>query len=324
MIPVLDLRIASGPARAVVRDRLLELTVTDEPGTKSDTLELRFDNRKPRLEIPAKNVEIEVGLGLKRAVRLGTFAVDSVSANGSPASLTVRAKAVSMTAGLKEPKTRPAWRDTTLGAVLTEIAADHGLIPAIAPDLAAQPYAAMSQVTESDLNLITRLAKRYGAVGKPKNGQLLFYARGRVSAARDAVPVIDLTAGNFDPNWSWQSDDRPAFSKVIAWYRDFDAGQSQRITVGSGSPVLTLRETFVNEAAARAAAEARLNAGVRLAGTFSGKLPEGDARLRADGRIKVSGLMPEVDGLWSLTRTVHRYVKDGFQTSLEAEVALEG
>jgi len=323
MIPILDLTISSGPASAVVRDRLLELTVTDEPGTKADTLEMRFDNRKPRLEIPAKNVEIKVGLGFSAAYPLGTFAVDFIGANGDPTTLTIRAKAVSMTAGLKEPKTR-SWLNTTLGAVLSEIATEHGLVPAIAPRLAAQPFETVSQVSESDLNLITRLAKRHGAIGKPKDGQLLFHHRGRASEARDAAPVIDLQASDFDGKWSWTSDDRPAFSRVRAWYRDFDAGERKRISVGSGSPSIELRETFINEATARSAAEARLNAGVRLSGNLSGSLPRGDARLRAEGRINVSGLMPEVDGLWSITRTAHRYSKSGFLTTLEAEVALEG
>ena len=323
MKPVLDLQIASGPPSGVLVDRLLELTVSDEPGVKADTLEMRFDNRSPRLQVPAKNVVIAVGLGFGSALPLGRFGVDVVSANGSPASLGIRAKAVSMSAGMKEPKTR-SWLDTTLGAVMSEIAAEHGLTPALAPALAAQPYETLSQVAESDLNLITRLAKRHGAIGKPKDGQLLFHHRGRISEARGAVPVIDLTAADFHPDWTWESDNRPAYARVTAWYRDFEAGMRKRVSVGSGSPSITLRETFLNEATARSAAEARLNASSRLTGTLNGNLRQGDARLRAEGRINVSGLMPEIDGLWSLTRTVHRYSKAGFHTSFDAETALEG
>lgn len=321
MIPVLDLQIASGPPSAVLMDRFLDLTITDEPGLSADTLEMAFDDRNGDIVLPAKDVEIRVGLGYGTATLVGVFGVDVIGASLSPQQITIRAKAVSMTAGLKEPKTR-SWTNTTLGAVMTEIAADHGLVPAIASGLAAQPYETVSQIAESDANLISRLAKRHGAIGKPKDGLLVFHDRGKISDARAAVPVVALTEPDFT-TLNWTSENRPAFSRVTAWYRDFDAGTRKRISIGSGSPSITLRETFVNEATARSAAEARINASARLLGTLSGKLARGNASLRGEGRIDLSGFKPEIDGLWSLTRVVHRYSKGGFETNFEAEVALK-
>ena len=48
---------------AAVRDRLIELTVTDEAGEQSDTAELRLDDRDGRIKLPRKGVDMETSLG---------------------------------------------------------------------------------------------------------------------------------------------------------------------------------------------------------------------------------------------------------------------
>jgi len=314
MKPVLDLRISGGPSSATANDRLISLRLEDEAGEKSDLLELVFDDRAPHIALPPKGVEIDVALGFGTAVSLGTFTVDGVSASATPArTVTVSAKPVSMAASIKEPRTR-TWSAPTLRTIVETIAAEHGLEPALVADLANYAYPHLVQAGESDLNLLTRLARQHDAVAKPKDGRLLFYRRGD----NDPGSVITLTAEDF-ATWDWKNDDRPLYNRCIAWWRDFDLGIRRKIELGSGEPVIELRHTYQSEGVARSAAETELRSSNRQEGSFIGRLAHGNPYLRAERRINVSGLRDGPDGLWMLTRVSHGYTRRGFTTRFEAE-----
>jgi phage protein D len=66
-----------------------------------------------------------------------------------------------------------------LAASLKTIAAEHGLKPLVSAGLAKIKLPITHQIEESDLNLLTRLAKDYDAVARPAGGYLLFVLRGK-------------------------------------------------------------------------------------------------------------------------------------------------
>ncbi len=87
-----------------IRDRLIELVVTDEAGIQSDELKLTLDDRRREdgaiAELPRIGTVLTVSLGYAetRLVSLGRFIVDEVEIRSPPATLTV-----SLTEAAKSP-----------------------------------------------------------------------------------------------------------------------------------------------------------------------------------------------------------------------------
>ena len=74
---------------ATIRDRLLSLRVTDEAGTKSDTVEIQLDDRDSKISWPRHGAELEVLLGYRSEglVRMGHYVVDEIEHSGPPSAL---------------------------------------------------------------------------------------------------------------------------------------------------------------------------------------------------------------------------------------------
>ncbi len=169
---------------AQVRDRSLSLTITDEAGYRSDSLELRLDDRGGAIELPRKGAEIEVSLGYRGQppVRMGLYVVDEIILAGPPDTFTARARAANMRQSLKQQKTR-AWHDLTIGQVLAAIAAEHGLEPRVGQSLKTIQLPHADQTDESDLHFLTRMARNHRAIAKPLGPWLLFVPRGEAKTA---------------------------------------------------------------------------------------------------------------------------------------------
>jgi phage protein D len=77
--------------------------------------------------------------------------------------------------------------------MVTRIAAEHGLLPKVSEALGAVSVIHLDQNEESDLHLLTRLARESGAVAKPVAGYLLFVSRGEAkSASGRELPTIKV------------------------------------------------------------------------------------------------------------------------------------
>lgn len=304
---------------ARIRDRLLSLRITDEAGIQSDTVEILLDDRDGRIEWPAHGVELEVFLGDGRSglSRMGLYVVDEVEHSGPPASLTIRGKAADMRAAIKAPRTR-SWHDLSLGDLVATIATEHGLSPRVAESLAGIHVTHLDQTEESDLHLLTRLAREHGAVAKPVAGFLVFVPRGEAKAAtgRD-LPTIPITATDVSRHRMTQAE-RGKYQAVRAWWHDPNGADRVPVLVGDGKPVYTLRHPYPDAEAATRAATAKLESLRRGNATRSLTLI-GNPALQAEGKIRLTGLRDPVDGKWLLQRVEHQFDGRGFVTRIEAE-----
>lgn len=319
--PDFSLTIGAEDVSARIRDRLLSITVTDNSGEDADEVEITLDDRDNTIETPRRGVKIEVALGWEGEALIpqGTFTVDECEPSGPPDQLIIRGKAADMRAELKAPKSR-AWRETTIRAIVSRIAAEHGLQPAVADDLGGREVAHRDQTNESDLHFLTRLARDYGAVAAPKNGRLVFAPPGRGAAASgQALPSITLDRSALS-TWRGVAADRESTGKVRAKWRDQTAARTRYAEAGSGSPVRTLRHVYRDQAAARAAAEAELARARRGENGIELTMP-GRAELAAQTPITVTGLRPELSGAWSASKVIHAqdYSSSGFVTTVEGE-----
>lgn len=303
---------------AAIADRLLSLTITDESGGQTDTVTIEIDNRDKQVAFPRKGVLLAVDLGYAESglVSMGRYTVDEIELGGPPDKLVIRAHAADMGAGLKERRTR-SWDQVTLGDLVATIASEQGLTPKTGPDLAGVQIAHIDQTDESDMNLLTRLGKQYGAVAKVAQGFLIFAPRGQAkSVSGKQIPAVFITESQVS-SYRFTFADRGKYKAVIAHWHNTATGERVPVKAGSGKPADTLPGNKPDAATAYAAAAARLAALQRGEGSGSITLP-GDPRLAAEGAVTLSGFMDGVDGTWVAQRVTHA-LKGGYTTTVSLE-----
>ena len=339
MQPIFRLYADRQEITAAIRDRLIELVVTDEAGIQSDELKLTLDDRRREdgaiAELPRIGTVLTVSIGYAetRLVTLGRFIVDEVEMRSPPATLTVSAKAADMVGPFRSPKTR-SWEATTLGALVEAIAGEHRYQAKIDPELGAIQIPHLDQTAESDMALLTRLAAKHDAVAKPVAGFLVLARQGAAKTVTGQVmPTLRLNPSDL-AEWRYRHSARkPGGSGSIiegdtqkppttasggtrAYWWDFEKGERREVTVGK-PPFEELRYVHATEAEAKAAATTRKNTGERGQGELSFSLP-GDPRLAAEGRLSLS-LRPGIPTDWRIKRVEHRLGTQGYTTQVECE-----
>lgn len=302
-----------------IADRLIDLTITDEAGMKSDAAELVIDDRDYRVDLPETGAELEIALGFRETglISMGLYTVDEVTGDGPPDKMVIKAKAADMRSGIKAPRTRE-WEAVTIDDIVRRIGGEHGFEPAVAGALKGVFYPFIAQTSESDLNLLTRLARKLDATVKPAGGRLVFVeaGAGKTTDGKD-MPAIALHRRDL-ADWSWKVTGRGRYGRVVAEWTDLGAAEVKKITEGDKDPTLKLRHRHASEQEARRAAKGALRRSKRASGTLSGSLGGFRGEMTAEGRIEVSGLKPDLSGLWTLTRVTHR-LGSSLTTSFEAE-----
>ncbi|RRH87426.1 phage late control D family protein [Mesorhizobium tamadayense] len=183
MTPVVEITVDGKTVSDVFYSRLISVTVTDKEGTRSDTIDLKLDDSNPFAEIPRRGASISVAMGYAETgvQSLGEFVVDEVEIACFPFSLSIQGKAADMRETLKEHKNRH-WDDKTVKDIVSEIAGDHGLSPAVSDAVGAHTYKWFGQVDESDMSVLDRLAGRHDALFTVKDGKR--FSRRRAPASR--------------------------------------------------------------------------------------------------------------------------------------------
>ena len=308
-----------GDITDLVRDRLLSLSLTDEAGRQSDSAELRLDNRDRAIRLPPSGAKLTVTLGWegRKQTFAAAYAVDEFELSGPPLALAIRAKGADMRGSLKAQKTR-SWDDVSLGDLVGEIAGDHGLKARVGAALRAETIPHLDQTEESDLHLLTRLAKDRDAVAKQAGEWLLFLPRGEASSATGRpMPSIEIRPGDAR-RWRVTIADREAYASARAHWHDPETGKRQTETAGSGSPARTLRQAYGSASEAAAAAKAELARAGRDAVTLFVDLAPGNPAAAAEAELRTAGFGEGIDGFWTCRRVVHRLDRRGYSTAVEA------
>jgi phage protein D len=312
---------------SILASRLVSLRLTDAAGVESDSVEIVLSDHLPlaRLEIPPTGAEIRVALGYAFGAKdMGLFIADSVEAEGPPDQLRIRGTASvhgETTGGktaLTEQKTRSWDAGTTIATLVETIAGEHGLEPGVSDSLAGVALPHLDQIDESDISLLTRVAREYDAIAKPGGGRLVMAARGEsLTVAGQPMPAVALTPAQVS-RWRLRRSLRAPAGQVVALYRDQDAAEDVEVTAGDGEPVQRLRRRYPDEASAQEAANAEFRRSARAGTQLSVDLP-GDPDLVAEGRVALTGFRPGVNGEWLVTRVVHALDAGGYRCSALCE-----
>ena len=305
---------------ALVNERLVSLEITDEAGIVADGFELTLDDRDFAIAIPPTSATLSIALGYvgEALLPMGVYSVDEVEPSGCANKITLRGKSADMSASMKSQR-KQSWHKTTLGKVLSEIAARNQLKEAVAEEFKKIALDHLDQSYESDIALLTRLAEQYGAVGKPSGGYLVFVKRGAsLKPTGEPLPVIDVVLSDDGfSSWSCSEQERNYYGSVRAfWHDKRNPKKDNSVTVGKAEPLKLIKTPFKDEATAKAAAQAELERSAL--GRYSLNVTMiGNPLIVAESTLNVTGIKPECCGEWVVTSVRHS-VPGAYTTSFTA------
>lgn len=311
---------------ARVRPRLVSLSITDKRAGEADQLDLVLDDSDGKMALPREGARLRVWLGWKQGkdvtpglVDKGSFIVDEVSHEGAPDRITIRARSADVAGSLRTRRER-SWHDSTIGAIVADIARRNRLRPQCAASLSGIRVEFQAQSRESDMALLRRLGREHDAVATVKDGKLIFAPIGAgTTAGGRPIPAgtIHRRAGD---RHSYQLRKREEAKGVTAAWHDRDGARQRTVTVGEQSGARRLSRVYGSEAEARRAAGAARSRAARGERKLSFDLALGRADLYPERTVRVSGFKPEIDAVsWLIVEVSHKVDGQGFTTSLQME-----
>ncbi|EFE8014907.1 phage late control D family protein [Escherichia coli] len=208
-----------------ISDRLINLSMTDNRGFEADQLDIELNDSDGLVALPIRGAVLSLYLGWKgfALVDKGRFTVDEVEHRGAPDTVTIRARSADFR-GTLNSRREESWHDTTLGAIVSAIAARNKLTASIADSLAGIKIPHIDQSQESDAVFLTRLAERNGGAVSVKAGKLLMLKAGSgTTASGKAIPQITIQRSDGDRH-QFAIADRGAYTGVTAkWLHTKDA-----------------------------------------------------------------------------------------------------
>lgn len=222
----------------IVNDRLISLSIADNRGFEADMLELELSDHDGLLELPPRNATIQVAIGWHRSLLVdkGKYLVDEVQFSGAPDKVNIRARSADLKGSLSEKKER-SFDKIKLIALVEQIAKENQLKAKVSESYSHITIHHIDQTSESDINLLTRLAEQYDAIATVKNGTLLFMPTGKGKTAGGAdIPPFELTRQIGDSyNFSIAESDN--YKTVRAYWHNTDTGKRGEVIIDENSKI---------------------------------------------------------------------------------------
>ncbi|WP_129792583.1 contractile injection system protein, VgrG/Pvc8 family [Sphingosinicella sp. CPCC 101087] len=323
-----------------IAPRLISLSVSEKRGGEADQLDLTIHDHDGAMAIPREGARLQVSLGWTSAtsdsglpvglVDKGSFKVDEADWGGPPDLITIRARSADLTAGYRQRRER-RHRDTTIGAIVQQVAGANGLQPHVAPDLASIAVPVLSQDQVSDMALIRRLGRRHDAVAQIRDGRLIFMPIGAgVTPGGREIPAAALTKRDGD-KYSFRRVERGKYNKVEARWHSQAGAKRETVSAEVGGPAggsggrdrgtRRIRRVYATEAEAREAARAEARRIIRAAAEFEITLAYGRPDLYPERPMTLAGFKPEIDTKsWLIAEVTHSLDSaSGLRTRLKLE-----
>lgn len=311
-----------------VQDRLISLTLTDATGMESDVLEIVLSDSDPAapLEEPPTGAELELFIGYDNInSKMGLFVCDEIELSGWPGEMTIRARAAVYDkskggkTNLQTQKNRSWPKGTKLADMVSKIAKEHGLEPAVAQSLKSIELPHVDQLDESDINLLTRIAKKYDAIVKPAAGKITLAKRGESKSVSGEQITPALINSSNCTRWRVVKSKRETAGMVVAYWHAVKSAKRNEVKVGKGEPVRRLKDFYPTQEMALAAARADLQRRSRGKKTLAMTVT-GSPTYAAEAPLTAAGFRAGVDGEWLITRVLHRIdPASGYTCDIEAE-----
>lgn len=322
--PICRLVVDGRDITAAIEQRLVSIDLTDNRGMEADQLDVVLSDHDGLLAIPPRGAVLRLWLGWSDTglVDKGSFTVDETEHSGAPDTLSIRARSADLRGGLKAKRER-SWHATTVGAVVSAIAAAYGLSAVVSAALSVIDVLHLDQANESDANLLTRLGQEHDAIATIKAGHLLFMPAGKSTTASGlALPHVTLTRRDGDQHRFLQAD-RDSYTGVKAYYYEVNSAEKKEAIAGGGDNLKELRHSYTDQASALRAARAEWRRLQRGTATLSYTLAKGRPELIPDQTYSLVGIKAEItEQVWLGGNIRHSFSPESFTTSLELESKL--
>jgi phage protein D len=152
----------------LVKDRVISIRTTDEAGIMSDSCEIELDDFDDAFPIPCTEAVISVSLGYKggELTKIGNYYVKEIDIDGARKTLKIKANAASKAMRSQKSKSREGGLKDMIPEMAGEFGLDSAIDDGVAEDLKLEDF---PQFAESDMNYMTRLSQKVGAVAKPSD-----------------------------------------------------------------------------------------------------------------------------------------------------------
>lgn len=342
-----------------IAPRLISLTIEDNRGFTADTLTLVLSDADGDIQLPQRDTKIRVFIGEKgyALVGLGEFVIDQVKHDGAPDKVTVLGRSADFNGKLNKEHEQ-SWHDTTLGAIVEEIAKRCGLEASVAESLKGIKIAHIDQSMESDASFLHRLAVRNGAEPTVKWNKLMLIKPGRgLNAKGEAFPQVVIQRSDGDKH-SFNIADRSSYTGVTARWLDTQKpkNQTQKVQLqrktttqtpastehpravtpaaeqsekpvyvaGSADNVYGMSTVYASKEEAKRAADGLWHHIQRNTATFSLTLARGRTDITPETPVRVSGFKTVIDDTpWTIKKVTHSLDNNGFVSKLDLEVKIE-
>jgi phage protein D len=312
-----DFSIVINGETELVKDRVISIHTTDEAGIMSDSCEIELDDFDDAFPLPRTEAVISVSLGYKggELTKIGRYYVKEIDIDGARKTLKIKANAASKAMRSQKSKSHEGG----LSELIPEMAGEFGVDSAISGDLEDLELEDFPQFAESDMNYLTRLSQKVGAVAKPSDGHLVFaddMSTKSTSGKNLPTKNVDVSElGEYSCSFR-ETESGGAVGTVFANWYDREKGEYFMVKAGSGDPEVELDEVFSSEKSALAAAQAKFKRVVKSNKTFRFTVG-GRPDFFAESPIIFSGLSPKIPSNWVISRVEHTLSASGFVTSVE-------
>ena len=240
------------------KDRVISIRTTDQAGFVSDSCEIELDDFDNALQFPNTEAKVIILLGYqeKGLTKIGTYYVKEIAIDGARRIVKIIANALPKSMRSQKTKTN----DVKLNEYMSSI--DSDLDSELSEDYEDMDLSDNPQFGESDINYLTRIANKVGAVAKPTDDHLVFSEDMTAkSVSGKSLPTKYIEASevaNYSCNFKeTETGTNGAAGTIYANWYDKKSGEYHLVHAGSGDPETELNEIFSSEKAALAAVQAK-------------------------------------------------------------------
>ena len=299
------------------KDRVLSIRTTDKAGIVSDSCEIELDDFDNALQFPNTEAKIVVSLGYKEIglTKIGTYFIREISIDGARHVVKIQGNAAPKS--MRSQKTKS--NEGTIKDKIQEMSDEFDLDPEISDDLKGVDLTDHLQFAESDMNYMTRMSQKIGAVAKPVDGHLVIANdNSGKSVSGQVLPTKYLEASDvasYACNFRETESEGTTGTVYANWY-DKDAGEYNLVHAGSGDPETELNEIFATKEQAEAAVQARFKRVTKSNKTLRFSV-EGRPDLFAESPLILRGFPSKIPTNWIISRVEHSLSSGGFSTSVD-------
>ena len=299
------------------KERIISIRTTDEAGIVSDSCEIELDDFDGALQFPNIEAKIVVSLGYKETglTKIGTYFVREIMIDGARHIVRIQSNAAPKAMRSQKTKTN----EGTIENKLQEMGSEFDFDSEISDDLKGVTLSDTPQFAESDMNYVTRISQKIGAIAKPMDEHLVVANDGSAkSVSGKSLPIKYLDASEVATySCNFRETESEGFSGAVcaAWYEK-KTGQYHLEKVGNGNPEVELQGIFATKEEAIAAAKAKFKRIAKNNKTFRFSIA-GRTDLFAESPLVLRGFNSKIPTRWIVNRVEHSLSSSGFVSSVD-------